>query len=97
MYFANSYEVPSNEHLYRKVKSEIGDEQPDGLVVHLVVKSDGGLRHIGVWETQAAWERFRDERVRPAVGRVLEAAGIAPPPPPPAEEQLDLIDVATGR
>jgi len=96
MPYACSYEVPADEQLYRTVKSEIGEEAPKGLVVHLVVHSEGGLRHIGVWESRADWERFRDDRVQPAVGRVLTAAGFDQLPPRPVEEELDVVDVVTG-
>ncbi len=96
MSYACSYEVPSDEQLYRQVKAEVGDEQPKGLIVHLVVKSEGGLRHIGVWETQADWERFRDERVQPAVGKVLTAAGFTHLPPRPVEQEMDVVDVLTS-
>ena len=93
MPFACSYEVPADEHLYRRVKHEIGDEPAKGLVAHLVVKSAGGLRHIGVWDSQDDWYRFREERVRPAVGRVLATAGRAQPTPAPEEQILDVVDV----
>jgi hypothetical protein len=96
MSYACSYEVPSDEQLYRQVKTEVGEEQPRGLIVHLVVKSDGGLRHIGVWESRADWERFRDERVQPAVGKVLTAAGFSNLPPRPVEQEMDVVDVLTG-
>lgn len=96
MPYACSYEVPADEQLYRQVKAEIGDEVARGMLVHVVVKGDGGLRHLSVWETQADWERFRDERVRPAVGKVLAAAGFHRLPPPPAEQELDVVDVLTG-
>jgi hypothetical protein len=96
MPYACSYEVPADEQLYRRVKSEIGEEAPKGLVVHLVVHSEGGLRHIGVWDSRADWERFRDERVQPAVARVLTAAGFSRLPPRPAEDEMDVVDVLTG-
>ena len=94
--YATSYEVPADEQLYRRVKSEIGDDRAPGMVVHLVIKSDHGLRHIGVWESQADWERFRNERVGPAVGRVLDAAGVTERPPAPVEQELQVVDVLTG-
>ncbi len=97
MSYACSYEVPSDEQLYARVKAEIGDDRPEGLLVHLVVKSDGGLRHTTVWESQADWERFRDGRVQPAVAKVLTAAGFAHIPPPPTEQKMDVVDVVTGR
>jgi hypothetical protein len=96
MPYACSYEVPANEETYQRVKTAIGPDQPAGLVMHLVVKSDRGLRHIGVWESRSDWERFRDERVRPAVGKVLQAAGMAQAPPPPVEQELHVVDVQTG-
>ena len=96
MPYAYSYTVPADEQLYRKVKSEIGDEAAKGLVVHLVVQSEGGLRHIGVWDTRADWERFRDERIQPAVGKVLAAAGFSSLPPRPVEEEMAVVDVLIG-
>lgn len=96
MFYACSYEVPADEQLYARVKAEVGDDRPEGLLVRLVVKTDGGLRHTMVWESQADWERFRDARVRPAVARVLTAAGFAHLPPPPVEEEMEVVDVETG-
>jgi hypothetical protein len=96
MPYACSYEVPADEQLYQRVLHEIGNPKDPRMLVHLVVKSAGGLRHIEVWQCQADWERFRDERVRPAVGRVLQAAGMSHMPPPPDEEELQVVDVLTG-
>ena len=96
MPYACSYKVPADEQLYRRVKSEIGEEAPKGLVVHLVVESEGGLRHIGVWDTRSDWERFRDERIQPAVGKVLTAAGFSQLPPRPVEEEMAVVDVVIG-
>lgn len=67
MPYALQYDAPADEQFYRRVAAEIGDEQPKGLVAHLVVKRDGGLHHIEVWESKEDWERFRAERVEPAL------------------------------
>jgi hypothetical protein len=67
-----------------------------GLVVHLVVKSDGGLRHFNVWESKQDRERYRHERIGPAVGKVLAAVGVTQRPPEPVEQQLEVVDVWTG-
>jgi hypothetical protein len=96
MSYAFFYDVPGTEELYRRIKAEIGDEPAKGLVVHLVVKRDGGLRHFNVWESTQDWERYRHERVEPAVGKVLAAAGVAQRPPEPVEQQLEVVDVWTG-
>jgi hypothetical protein len=96
MAYALLYDVPGNERLYRRVTEEIGDERLEGLVLHLVVKSDVGLRHIEVWDSKEDWEHFRDQRVRPAVDKVLAAAGMPGTAPPPVEHTLDLVDVRTA-
>jgi hypothetical protein len=96
MPYAFFYDVPGTEDLYQRIKAEIGDEPPKGLVLQLVARQDGGLRHFNVWESEEDWERYRAERVGPAVGKVLAAAGITERPPEPAEQRLDLVDLWTG-
>jgi hypothetical protein len=96
MTYACSYEVPATEEMYREVRRLIGDDQPDGLVVHVVVRSDVGLRHLEVWDSEASWTRFHDDRVEPAVHEVLKAAGFTEMPPDPRVERLDLVDVWLG-
>jgi hypothetical protein len=49
-----------------------------------------------VWESRQDWERYRDERVGPAVGRVLAATGVDRRPPGPDEQRLDVVDVVTA-
>ena len=96
MSYAFEYDVPANEQFYRRVKAEIGDEKPRGLVAHLVVKRDGGLRHIEVWESKEDWERFRTQRVDPALEKVFAASGVTDLPPRPPEQELDLVDALVG-
>ena len=91
--FAFSYDVPASEDMYRAVKAAIGDEAPAGLLAQLVVRTDGGLRHIGVWSSAADWQRFHDERVEPAVHAMLRGAGFTEMPPDPPIATLDLVDV----
>jgi len=93
MTYALTYEVPADEQMYQLVKDGIGPETPEGLIVHLVVKSDGGLQHIGLWESKGDWQRFHDERVEPAVHDVLSAAGFVEMPPDPPVRELSLVDV----
>ena len=47
--------------------------RPEGLVIHVAGPTDEGFRIIGVWESEAAWERFEAERQR--------EHAIAPPTP----------------
>jgi hypothetical protein len=92
--YAFFYDVPGDEHVYEQVKAEIGDEQPDGLIVQLVAKRDeGGLRHFNVWKSKEDWERFQEASVGPAVARVLSRIGVTAAPPPPRVEEMDLVDL----
>jgi hypothetical protein len=76
MPYAFIQEVPADANMYGEIRAKLGVEAPSGLVAHIVVKQDGGLRYIDVWDTQADWERFRVERVEPAVAEVLSSYGI---------------------
>ena len=96
MTYACSYDVPAPVEMYREVRRLIGDDEPAGLISHLVVQGDGCLRHIEVWDSKEQWIRFHDERVEPAVHQVLRAAGFTDMPPDPPTTELDLVDVWLG-
>jgi heme-degrading monooxygenase HmoA len=96
MPYACSYEVPASIEMYREVRRLIGDEPAIGMLAHLVVRSESGLRHLEVWESEEAWQRFRENRVVPAVHTALRAAGLTEMPPEPLLETLELVDVQLG-
>lgn len=96
MSYACSYEVPATIDMYREVRRLIGDKPASGMLAHLVVRSESGLRHLEVWESEAACQRFREDRVVPAVHTVLKAAGFTEMPPEPHLEELQLVDVQLG-
>jgi hypothetical protein len=87
------FEVPGDEALYRRVCDVIGDGHPAGLLVHIVVKTAAGLRHIEVWNSVDEHEQFHRDRVEPAVQAVLQSIGLTETPPPHDHEILDLIDL----
>ena len=89
--YAFSYEAPGNEAIYNRVKAMLGEE-PEGLVLHMVDKIPGGLRHLNVWRSKEDWETYRDGTVRPVLNKLLAEMGI-PEPPLPAEKTLDLVDI----
>jgi hypothetical protein len=93
MPYALEFEVPGDEALYERVKEAIGAEHPGGLLVHMVVKTTGGLRHIEVWNTAADHDRFHRERVEPAVHSVLRSIGFTDMPPDHNHDELELIDL----
>lgn len=92
MPYAYIQDVPANEHIYEQVKARLGDEPPKGLIAHLAVRRDGGLRYVDVWETQADWARFREDRLEPAVRDVLAGMGIPFDSSQVRFEEIDVID-----
>lgn len=68
---------------YERVQQEVGEEPPPGLLYHVAGEVDGGRwQSVSVWRSEDDFNRFREERLLPAVERVLGAsmAGAAPPP-----------------
>ena len=96
MPYACFYDVPGDERMYAQVRAEIGEEQPKGLILHMVIKREDGLRHFEVWESRQEWERFQQERVAPAVAKMLAAVGVTDPPPRPEAQEMELVDLTTG-
>jgi len=89
-------DVPANEEMYGQIKARLGDQPPKGLVAHVVLTRDGGLRYVDVWETQADWERFRDEEVEPAVDAVLSAIGLPHDHSLVHTEEVTIVDAWLG-
>jgi hypothetical protein len=75
MAYAFTQDVPIPWPVYEQIRKEIGVESPPGLIAHLVIQTEHGLRYVDVWETQEACDRFFDDRVHPAVDRVFARAG----------------------
>ena len=92
MAFGFIEDVPVDEKLYGEIRARMGDETPDGLIAHIAVKRDGGLRYIDVWESEADWKRFHEATVDPAVVEVLAGYGITPDPARVTFETMDLVE-----
>jgi len=96
MTYAFIQDVPADEAMYEQVRTLIGAEVPKGLVSHVVLRRERGLRYIDVWESQADWEQFRDERAEPAVGKVLASLGLPHDHSMVTFEEIDVIDTWLG-
>ena len=79
MPYAFTLDVPGNEDIYNqinaKIRAHVGNTSPDGLISHVVYKTETGLRHVEVWETKEAWDAF-DAVLGPMIGEVLAGNGI---------------------
>lgn len=60
--------------MYDQVDAKLNTagDPPDGLIIHTAGATGGGLRIFDVWESEEQYNRFREERLLPAI---REAAG----------------------
>lgn len=96
MPYAFIQDVPANEKIYDQIRARLGDEPPKGMVAHLAMKQDRGLRYVDVWETRDDWERFRVDRLEPIVGEVLASHGLPHDHTLVHTEDIDVIDTWLG-
>jgi hypothetical protein len=67
--------------MYDAVNERMGAsaQPPEGLLVHTLGRGDDGKwRIVDVWESQEAADRFREERLLPALHEIAREAGIDP-------------------
>jgi hypothetical protein len=57
------------EELVARVEGEVGSGPFEGQVGHVSGPTETGWRIIDIWESQAAFERFRDSVMLPALAR----------------------------
>jgi hypothetical protein len=96
MAYAFIQDVPADTSIYRQIVELLPAEAPPGMLVHVAIRTDSGLRYVDVWEDEAAWQRFRDDHVEPAVGRVLARHGIPHDHDAVPFEAIDVIDTWVG-
>jgi hypothetical protein len=91
MVFAFSQDMPVDDETYRRVVEEMGSEPLGGLILHLCVRKDGGgLRYIDVWESEEQCTAAYEQRIHPAVERVL---GSQRPANEPEVAPLEVVDL----
>ena len=76
MSYAVVQDVPASWEHYASYAAAL-DGEPAGLVVHAAGPTDEGFRMIDVWESRAAWHRFRTERLEPMSRSASAAARLA--------------------
>jgi hypothetical protein len=97
MVYAFTQDVPIDAEFYGRIADALGDEPMDGLLLHLCVRNpEGGLRYIDVWESEADWDRFAEERLHPVVHPMLSKVFGGQIPPEPERVPLSAIHVWQG-
>jgi hypothetical protein len=67
--------------MYDAVNERIGvaEDPPDGLIIHTGGADESGrLRVVDVWESAEAHDRFRADRLVPAIEAIARDAGMDP-------------------
>ena len=67
MAYALVQDIASSWEQYERVAAGLTDPPPPGLLLHLAGPTDEGFRVIEIWESGQAFDRFRSERLRPAI------------------------------
>jgi len=95
MTYAFIQDVPIDAATYEQIIKEIGPDLPPGLVSHLaLVRPEGGLRYVDVWESEADFERFAEDRLHPVIHPMLAAVfGEDNVPDEPARDEIDVVHV----
>jgi hypothetical protein len=96
MPYAFIHDVPANEQMYREIRAALPDSAPPGLISHVAIVREGGLRYVDVWATEADWIRFRNECVGPIVAKVRADHGMMGDEWLATHEEVDVIDVWQG-
>jgi hypothetical protein len=55
---------------YQQVAAALVDPPPTGLILHAAGPTDEGVRVIAIWDDEPACQRFRRERLEPAIARL---------------------------
>ena len=63
MSYAFVQDVPATWDTYRGIAETLSSDCPEGLVLHAAGPTDEGFRMIGIWDSRAMCNRFRDERL----------------------------------
>lgn len=75
---------------YDAVNEKLGEDPPEGILARTAGTAEAGFRVFSVWESEEHYERFREDRLLPAIREVIgeEAAS-----GPSSAEIYELHDV----
>ena len=79
---------------YDKIAAEVGNDAPDGLIVHVAGEHGNGIRIIDVWESEDAFMKFRNGKLGAAIEKVMGPDAMAQGPPP--FDALDVRNIVRG-
>ncbi len=94
--YAFTQDVPIGEEMYAKIRANLGTEPLPGLLVHIVVRREGGLlRYIDVWESKEACDAAFETRIHAAVSATFKEAKFRPAGEPRRDE-VSVVELVVG-
>ena len=90
--YAFTQDLPITPEMWFRIKAGIGDAAVEGLIVHVVIGREDGVRYLDVWESREACDRFLEERVHPVLRNAFAGAG-AEMPGEPERVEFEAVDV----
>ncbi len=92
-------DLPVKPEDLEAVSAEMGVRQdpPEGLILHTYTVTPEGIHVVDVWESSEHYTRFRDERLMPAMTKVMAERHVSMDGPPPEPTFVEAHDVITGR
>jgi hypothetical protein len=91
MAYAFVQDIASSWEQYERVAARLTDPPPPGLLLHLAGPTEEGFRVIDIWDSEEAFDRFRSERLGPAI-----AALGGPARPEPTSRELHAKHLVIG-
>ena len=77
------------------VSADLGthDNPPDGLIVHVATATADGVHVTDIWESTAAFERFRDDQLMPSMMKFMAEhnMNMDEAPQPSLDEAFDVV------
>jgi hypothetical protein len=74
----------------------VREDPPGGLIAHIATEREGTVQVVDLWETQADFERFQNERLTPAMDKFMAERGVRLDGPPPEPHFTDAFDLVRG-
>ena len=79
------------DNTVKVVHPDGGKRLPVGQTYHAAGPTEGGFLVVAIWDTQASWEKFRDDTLLPGLAGVPNAL-----PGPPTETVFEIHNEMTG-
>jgi hypothetical protein len=92
-------DLPVDRAALEAVSESMGvrEDPPDGLIVHVLTEISDGVHVVDVWESEAAFQAFTEQRLMPALQAVLGDRGISLDPATLKPTFDDAFDLVRGR